>query len=348
MNKKLTVLVVDDASFMTKAISELLNGDPDIEVIGTACNGLDGLGKIKQLHPDVVTLDIDMPVMDGLQAIRHIMIESPVPIVVLSSLYGDGAITFEALRLGVVDFVAKPSGAISRDIQTDKQRILDRIKLAATVNLVNLRRVKLNSFNEISNQKYPLDYLIAIGTTLSGPNSFIRLMSKLSLKLPASVVVVLEISPKVLPSFVEKFNEFVPWEIQIPEDYKELQQGTCYIHSNEHEITVYKDMKGKVRFKIRDAVESPLDSFFSSAAQVFGRKTIGVLLTGCGSDGADGFAAIQEKSGLTIAQSMDTCVYPNLVDNVIKHGVVDKVVEEEKLVETMMLAEELSRACGLD
>ncbi|MCI5209776.1 MAG: response regulator, partial [Candidatus Electrothrix sp. ATG2] len=112
MNKKLKVLVVDDATFMTKAISDLLESDSDIEVAGVANNGLEGLEKIKELQPDVITLDIDMPVMDGLQAVRHIMIESPVPIVVLSSLFSDGSITFEALRLGVVDFVAKPSGAI--------------------------------------------------------------------------------------------------------------------------------------------------------------------------------------------------------------------------------------------
>lgn len=144
MDKKLKVLVVDDATFMTKAISDLLESDPDIEVVGVANNGLEGLEKIKELQPDVVTLDIDMPVMDGLQAVRHIMIESPVPIVVLSSLFSDGSITFEALRLGVVDFVAKPSGAISSDIHTAKQHIVDRIKLASAVNFQNIRRVRIN------------------------------------------------------------------------------------------------------------------------------------------------------------------------------------------------------------
>lgn len=180
------------------------------------------------------------------------LIESPVPIVVLSSMFSDGSITFEALRLGVVDFVAKPSGAISHDINVDKQRILDRIKLATSINLVNLRRVRVNKSDMRLEDRQPLEYLIAIGTSLGGPNTFIRLITKLSLTLPATVVVVLEISPKVLPSFVEKFNEFVPWEIQIAEKDKELEQGVCYIHSNEKALVIYKDPKGKSRFKTGD------------------------------------------------------------------------------------------------
>jgi two-component system, chemotaxis family, protein-glutamate methylesterase/glutaminase len=169
--EKIKVLVVDDAAFMVKAVSELLESDPDIEILGSAKNGQDGLQKIKTLHPDVVTLDIDMPVMDGVTAIRHIMIEAPVPIVVLSSLFSDGAITFEALRLGVVDFLPKPSGAISRDIHRAKQQLIDRVKLASVVNMQNIRRVKLSQWDSREGlaERYgfqPLDYLLAIGTTL--------------------------------------------------------------------------------------------------------------------------------------------------------------------------------------
>jgi two-component system chemotaxis response regulator CheB len=156
MEEKLKVLVVDDASFMIKAVSEFLESDPGIEVVGSAKNGLEGIEKIKELHPDVITLDIDMPVMDGISAMRHIMIESPVPVVVLSSLSGDGSITFEALRLGVVDFVPKPSGAISADINSSKQQIIDRLKIAHSVNFENIRRVKLSNWDvkEISADRY--------------------------------------------------------------------------------------------------------------------------------------------------------------------------------------------------
>ncbi|WP_417911979.1 chemotaxis protein CheB [Candidatus Electronema sp. TJ] len=340
MDKKYKVLVVDDATFMTKAISDLLESDPEIEVIGVARNGLEGLKKIKELHPDVITLDIDMPVMDGLQAIRHIMIEAPVPIVVLSSLFSDGSITFEALRLGVVDFVAKPSGAISSDIHVAKQQIVDRIKLATSVNFQNIRRVRVRRKNgadpSLSQSPGPLQSLAVIGTSLTGPNSFIRLMTRLEGGLPAAAVILLEISPKILPAFVEKFNEFATWKIAIAEDGKMLEQGVCYIQSNLLALTVEQaDKHGEACFKIGGPTDSPLDTLFISAAAVFRERTVGVLLTGYGDDGSEGFAAIQKQGGKTVAQSVESCVYPNLTDSAIKRNRVNMVVEESRLAEAI-------------
>ena len=340
MDEKFNVLVVDDASFMTKAISEILESDPDVTVVGVARNGQEGLEQIKRFRPDVITLDIDMPVMNGIEAIRHIMIESPVPIVVLSSLFGDGSITFEALRLGVVDFVAKPSGAISKDIHVAKQQILDRIKLATSVNLENVRRVRVikQDVRETLAARYgfqPLEYLVAMGTSLSGPNTFIRLMTQLSPAMPAAAVVVLEINSQILPAFVQKFNDFVPWKVEVACQNTVIEQGVCYIHSNETALTIQPNDSGEPAFNIAGPVERPLDTFFSSVAEVFKQQAIGIMLTGYGDDGADGFAAIQQKSGVTIAQSIETCVYPNLTDNAIKCQTVDQIVEESHLAEAI-------------
>jgi len=336
MEEKFDVLVIDDASFMVKAVSEILESDSDINVVGSAKDGLEGLGKIKQLRPDVITLDIDMPVMDGIKAIRHIMIESPLPIVVLSSLFADGSITFEALRLGVVDFVPKPSGAISQDIYSAKKQIIDRIKIATSVNLENIRRVRMPQWDlkEGLADRYgfqPLDYIIALGTSLSGPNTFIRLLSNLSPRLPATAVIVQEISPKILSSFVKKFDEHVPWKVEMARDDIVLEQGVCYISSNENSLSIQMNKSGKPCLKVGDGESKPLDLLFSSAAEIFKQNTVGVLLTGIGDDGADGFARIKEKSGVTIAQSTDTCVYPNLTQNVIERGTVDIVADENKL-----------------
>ena len=336
MRDKLKVLVVDDASFMIKAVSELLESDPAIEVVGSAKNGLEGLERIKELNPDVVTLDIDMPVMDGISAIRHILIESPVPIVVLSSLFNDGSITFEALRLGVVDFVPKPSGAISADISQSKQKIIDRLRIARSVNLKNIRRVKLTKLNveESLAERYgyqPLDFLLALGTTLGGPNTIIRLMANLSPNLPAAAVVVQEISPKILSAFVEKFDELVPWKVEAAADNVVLQQGTCYVSSLENALTVQTNANGEACLKVGNGDNRPLDRLFSSAAEVFRQNTLGVILTGIGDDGAGGFTRIQEKSGVTMAQHDDSCVYPNLTQNAIEQRTVDLVVDENNL-----------------
>lgn len=343
-NEKIRVLVVDDAAFMVKAVSDILESDPMLEVVGTAKNGLEGLAKVKELRPDVITLDMDMPVMDGIRAVRHIMIEAPLPIVVLSSLYNDGSITFEALRLGVVDFVPKPSGAVSRDIHSASRKIIDRIKIATAVNIENIRRVRLSKLDveKSLSQRYgfqDLDSIIAIGTTISGPNTFIRLLSNLSPQLPATTVIVMDIASQILESFVRKFDEHTDWKIEIAGDGTVMEQGTCYIASNENAVTIATNGDGEAIIGVSGGVEKPLDLLFSSAAEVFKRNTIGLLLTGVGNDGAVGFAKIKEKDGSTIAQSTNTCVYPNLTQHAVEQGAVDYLVEENEIVgqiETIM------------
>ncbi|MEN8135506.1 MAG: chemotaxis protein CheB [Thermodesulfobacteriota bacterium] len=336
-NEKIKVLVVDDATFMVKAVSDILESDPMVEVVGTAKNGQQGLEKVKELRPDVITLDMDMPVMDGIRAVRHIMIEAPVPIVVLSSLYNDGSITFEALRLGVVDFVPKPSGAVSRDIHSASQKIIDRIKIATAVNIDNIRRVRLPRLDvdQSLSERYGfqhLDYIIAIGTTLTGPNTFIRLLSNLSPQLPATTVIVMDIATQILDSFVRRFDEHTHWKIEIARDGMVMVQGTCYISSNENSITIESNENSEAVLKVTEASEQPLDQLFASAAEIFKQNTVGVLLTGVGNDGAGGFAKIKEKAGTTIAQSTDTCVYPNLTQNAVEQGTVDHLVEENEIV----------------
>lgn len=336
MNPKIKALVIDDASFMRRAITEILESDPQIEVVGTANNGLEGLNKIKKLSPDVVTLDMDMPVMDGLSSIRHIMIESPVPIVVLSSLFNDGAVTFDALRLGVVDFLPKPSRAVSGNIKTVSRDLIDRVKMATTVKIDNIRRARLErqargeGYEQYSYR--PLEYLIVFGTTISGPNTVIRIMSQLPTDLLAAVVVQQEISPKILPAFVERFNEMVPWQIEEVRDGMPLVQGTCYIGSNSSAICVETNTKNEPMLKVVGKTDQPLNLLFSSAAEIFQHNTIGVLLSGTGDDGSEGFRGIREASGVTIAQDRVTCVHPNLTDNAIRKGMVDIVLDENRIL----------------
>jgi two-component system, chemotaxis family, protein-glutamate methylesterase/glutaminase len=336
MDEPIKVLIVDDALFMRKAISEILQSDNRLNVVGTARDGLDGLEKIKALNPHVVTLDIDMPRMDGLAAVRHLMIESPVPVVVLSSLFSDGAITFEALRLGVVDFVPKPSGGISEDMDKSRRQIVDRVKIASGVNFENIRRVRMRVGDpkenlELRHGHHPLQYLIALGTSLSGPNTVIRLLTRLSPTLPAAMVVVQEIAPQIVPAFVKKFNEHVPWFIEAARDGMILEQGVCYICSNTQSLSIERNESDQPCIRLAKAVDQPLNKLFSSAAQIFKQKTIGVLLTGIGDDGADGFARIQDYNGNTIAQDTQCCVYPNLTHNAIEKGTVGKVVTESQL-----------------
>ncbi|MDH5599774.1 MAG: response regulator [Gammaproteobacteria bacterium] len=338
MSEKIKVLIVDDASFMVKAVRDILESDPDIEVIGTAKNGKDALEKIKQLKPDVITLDVDMPIMDGISAVRHIMIHEPVPIVMLSSLFEHGDITFEALRLGVVDFLPKLSGAISRDIHDQGHQIVERVKIAAAENINNVHRVKLSKIDvrEQLSERYgfnDMESIITMGTTLGGPNTIIRIMSKLSPDLPAAVIVIQEIGVNILPAFVEEFNKYTPWKVEVGSEGQVLEAGSCYICSYNEPMSVHLNDSNEVVLKHITENRKPLDTLFSTAAEIFEQNTVGVLLTGVGADGEQGFEEIKEHSGVTIAQNTATCVYPNLTQCAIEHGVVDYIEDADQLSE---------------
>jgi two-component system chemotaxis response regulator CheB len=264
------------------------------------------------------------------------MIESPVPVVVLSSLFSDGAVTFEALRLGVVDFVPKPSGTISEDMDKSRRQIVDRVKIASAVNFENIRRVRMASGDPDANRSAQygvnsMEYLITLGTSLSGPNTVIRLLTRLAPTLPASLVVVQEIAPQILPAFVKRFNEHVSWSIQMAQDGQVLEQGVCYICSNEHALSVDRNEDEQPCLRLNEKVEHPLNLLFSTASEVFKKNTVGVLLTGVGIDGADGFAKIKENQGVTIAQDAQCCVYPNLTQNAIEKGTVSTIAREVQL-----------------
>lgn len=336
MADKIKVLVVDDASFMVKALRDILESDPEIEVVGSARNGQDALDKIEQLKPDVVTLDVDMPVMDGVKAIRHIMIKSPVPIVMLSSLFSHGDITFEALRLGVVDFLPKPSGAISTDIHVQGTEIIDRVKIAAAERIENVHRVRLSRFDARHDmvERYgfkDLEQLITIGTTLGGPNTIIHLMSCLSHNIPAAVVATQEIAPNILPAFVKEFNEYTPWKVEAAQHGMLLEAGTCYICSYREPMVVAINDDQDACLHHYAGIDKPLDALFTSSAELFEHNSIGVLLTGIGNDGEKGFSIIKQHGGITIAQDTNTCVYPNLTQCAIECGVVDMVSHRNDL-----------------
>ncbi|MCF6282288.1 MAG: response regulator [Candidatus Polarisedimenticolaceae bacterium] len=343
MNNKIKVLVVDDASFMVKALNDILTSDPEIEVVGSARNGRDALEKIVELKPDVITLDVDMPVMDGISAIRHIMIKCPVPIVMLSSLYSHGDITFDALRLGVVDFLPKPSGAISKDIHAQRQEVIDRVKIAAAVRLDNIHRIKLKKVDSredlASRYKYSsLDYLITIGTTVGGPCSVIRMLSKLPQDIPAAVVAIQDISPKMLPDFANEFDLYTPWKVEAGVPGKVLEQGICYICSTNDAVKISVNAENEPILERNPDASEPLNDIFSSASYQFGQNTIGVMMTGIGSDGNEGMAEIKRNRGVTIAQETDTCVYPNLIQCAIERGVIDEVVPVDALANSVISA----------
>ena len=313
MKKKIRVIVVDDSSFMRKTITSILESDPAIEVIEHGKNGLDGLNKIKELNPDVITLDIDMPIMDGITALKHILIEHPVPIVVVSSMTNNGEVTFNTLRLGAVDFIAKPSGSISDDMETQKAHLVQRVKMAATVKMDNIKRVKVKhkerNFSDASSQAFSPKKIVALGASTGEHLPTIKILSQLPEDFSATVIVMFDVSSSIISSFTEYLNNFslLPAiEVNSP---RELKKGHCYITSTDRSVQLLQDDLGRVLIKSGHQIDYPIDHMFIEAVESYSEHVIGVLLKGAGKDGIEGLAEIKRNFGTTIMSDESCSLY---------------------------------------
>lgn len=320
-------LIVDDAALMRKVIKEILSRNDEIEVVGTAAHGQECLERIPELKPDIVTLDIDMPVMNGLTAIKNIMVRHQIPIVVISSLVQDGYFAFEALRLGVMDFLPKPSRTSGGDWDGEEELVRMRVRASSGMQVHRMRRVGRRKKAEPchgSKDTVPTG-VIAMGTTLAGPNTVMHIVTRLPRDFPGAIVAVQEIHPRILAPFCSYFNEISPLEVVPVTHPRPLSGGKVFIGSTfqDIEITPSSSHEGEFRLNVTDSSATPIDRLFESAARCFGKNACGVLLTGVGTDGAEGLGAIKQAGGLTMAQDHECCVYPNLVENALRQDVVD-------------------------
>lgn len=325
-------LVVDDAPMMRKVIQQILGKDEQINVVGTAANGQECLERILELKPDVVTLDIDMPVMNGLTTIKNIMVRYQIPIVIISSLVQDGYFAFEALRLGVVDFVPKPSRVATASWADEEELVRMRVRLAATMQVHRMRRVRRRKrvvAPSTSSNVTPAA-LIVMGTTLAGPNTIMHIVTQLSPDFPGAIIALQEIHPRILIPFCACFNDISPLEIVPVTGPCPLRRGKVYLASTFKGLRMERlaDTDETI-LDVTESADMPIDQLFNAAAEHFQRNTCGVLLTGVGMDGADGLGRIQAGGGLTIAQEQDCCVYPNLVENALRQQVVDVVMSNQ-------------------
>jgi two-component system chemotaxis response regulator CheB len=328
-------LVVDDAPLMRKVIPQILGKHPRIEVVGTAANGRECLTKILELRPDVVTLDMDMPVMNGITTIKNIMVRYQIPIVIVSSLIQDGYFAFEALRLGVVDFVPKPSGGSGGDLGFDEELIRQRVHAASSMHVQCVRRVRRNKRGPAPNcsEASGPPAVVVVGTTLAGPNTIMHILSRLGTNFPGAVVCLQEIHPRILTPFCSCFHEITPMEVQPVTDEHPMRPGVVYMASTANGVRIGASSEGgphgRLSVYATEPNGSPIDQLFESAAEHFKDNTCGVLLSGLGANGVDGMRKIKEMGGITIAEHQDGCAYPSLVQNAVEHDVVDSVLTEE-------------------
>ena len=336
MSVRIQVLVVDDSALMRKLISDLLESDPRIEVMDTARDGHEAVEKVANLHPDVVTMDIEMPRMSGLDALARIMSQNPTPVVMLTGLT-DPRMAIEALEKGAVDFVVKPSGTISVDVYKVRQELIEKVKLATLMNLRKITpQVKPSALPPLKAPSRPSGgRAVVVGASAGGPRTLGYLLGRLPARLPAPVLVVQHMPSGFTHSFAERLNQHSSLAVKEAEEGNVVRPGQAYIAPGDHHMLVEKQTSRKIiRLDQSPRVKGlrpSADVTMSSVAEAYGAGSIGVILTGMGSDGTDGFKAIKEQGGITIAQDKATSVIYGMPRAAVKSGRVDKVLPLDEI-----------------
>lgn len=328
------VLVVDDSALMRRKITDILESDKDIEVIDFAKTGADAIKKVVQLKPDVVTLDLEMPDIDGLTALTYIMNEFPTPVVIISANVAPGsANALKAVELGAVGTVLKPGGEISVDIQTISREIIYKVKAASAVDVNRVQAF----FNRISRkpeavktQEFRLKHIVAIGASTGGPKAIKEILPYLSAEAEAAFLIVQHMPAAFTKSMAERMDWIAKVRVKEAQDGDIIEQGKAYIAPGDfHMIVVMENNVPRIRLNNNPKVHSVRPSItvmMNSVAECFGKKTIGVLLTGMGQDGVEGMRSIKRVGGFTLAEDESSCVVFGMPRVAIQEGVVDKVV----------------------
>lgn len=353
------VLVVDDSAFMRKAIAIMLESDPSIEVVGMANNGEEGVEKVEQLNPDLVTMDIEMPRMDGLTALREIMQRHPVPVMMVSSVTTEGAeATLQALELGAVDFIPKQSSYVSLDIVKIKEELLQKIKSIArrkhilmamhrqrlrgsSAPAVTLRRpvapaprVSVATPVILGKRSHPVG-IIAIGSSTGGPPALQSVLTQLPRNLPVGVVVAQHMPPTFTKSLAERLDTLTALTVREARDREILEPGTVLIAPGGMHLTV-KKLGSRATVSVsehpRDTLYHPcVDLLMSSVAESFQQASLSVILTGMGANGLDGVRRIKQAGGVVIAQDEATSVVYGMPRAVIEADLADHVAPIENI-----------------
>jgi two-component system, chemotaxis family, protein-glutamate methylesterase/glutaminase len=333
---KIRLLIVDDSLFMQKILTDIFNQDEYVEVVGTARDGEEAIAKIATLNPDVVTMDIQMPKMDGLAAVQKIMQTRPVPLVVVSALTQDNAeLTLKALDFGAVDYVTKPSGQISLNMDDLSGDLLSKVKAAAYANIIesNIKEKENLQPQTSSNGK-----IIAIAASTGGPAAVSQVLEALPGDSPA-ILVVQHMPRGMTPLFARRLNDKCSFPVKEARDGDQIQDGLALIAPGGFHMIITKDKKVKLTLdRPVNYVRPSADLTMMSLAEVNGSKNVGVVLTGMGSDGAMGISAIKKSGGFTIAQDEQSSVVFGMPNVAIQTGCVDVVAALEQIPHEILKA----------
>ncbi len=356
--RPVNVIVVDDSAFMRKSLETMIEGDPRLHVIATARNGQEAVDLVKKHRPDVVTMDIEMPIMDGLTALSIIMKECPTPVMMVSSLTSEGAdATLDALERGAVDFIPKQLSFVSLDILKIKEILREKLLTIAAARRPAFRRSLQSSPAALSpslartsapavagasGQAQPLTKLasrmhrvnysaVVLGISTGGPQALMRIIPKLPQQLPVGIAVVQHMPPRFTASLADRLNSQSEIAVKEAEDGELFRAGTVYIAPGGMQMN-FRSGGGGTYIKI---VEGPpellfkpcVDFMVNSAVEQFRSPLLGVIMTGMGKDGLEGMRHLRSKGGNVMAQSEDSCVVYGMPRATIEAGMADYVFD---------------------
>ncbi len=336
---------MDDSALVRQLLTDMISQDPEMEVAGVARDGVEAIKMTQELDPDVVTMDIHMPEMDGLSALEYIMKKSPRPVVMLSALVKKGvAPTLRALELGAVDFIAKPS-QFPTSVNEVREDVLDKIKAAARSRAKEIwertRKVKPPKRVKVRREGARGGRLVVMGASAGGPRALAEIIPTLPEDLPASLVIVQHMPEPFTGSFAERLNSKARIEVREAVNGEELEEGLGLVVPGGQDMVFEKIGGGNVRTKLlptvaRHGASPVIDVTMESAAQVYGERSVGVLLSGMGSDGAMGLGMIRDAGGETIAQNEETCLVFGMPKAAIERKLVNEVLPLEKIAEAVV------------
>lgn len=335
------VLVVDDSALIRRILTDILNKDKDISVIGAAKHGKEALEKIETLNPDIITLDIEMPIMDGMTTLKHIVSKYKLPVIMISTLSQEGAdLTLKALDEGAVDFLAKPTNVFRLNQQEIIEDIIQKVKSGSKLkpSLPKQRINPISNNNKISNNvigNEDFKSIIAIGTSTGGPRALQSLIPSIPEDISASIVIVQHMPPKFTKSLAERLNAISKLNVKEAEQGEVLKKGWAYIAPGDYHMRIEKQGTNLVIKLNQDpkvmGLRPTVDIMMSSVSRISNYSKIGIILTGMGSDGSKGIIEMKKNKSYTIAQDESSSVVYGMPRAAIEAGGIDEILSLDEI-----------------
>jgi len=334
------VLIVDDSLLVRNILTEILESDPGIKVIGTAADGLEAVNKAAELRPDVITMDIEMPVMDGIEATKRITDECSIPILVITDpeVKRKREVPFYAIKAGAVDVWEKPDVANKAKFKKRAHQIIREVKIVSSIKVLKRKRTKIakskkSDFVKSQRKKSNNIEIIVIGSSIGGPKGLLTIFEKLPGHFPIPILVVQHIGKDFIEGLVRWISLSTNLNAVVAENAEKIKPGFIYFAPGDYHMKI--NHGGEINIfngKPVNSCKPSIDVLFVSAAENFRKRTLGILLTGMGEDGAGGLLSIKKMGGRTIAQNEETSLVFGMPAKAVEYGAADEVLPLEDII----------------